>query len=186
VNVLRQFTHNETNNLKCEIHFQTNETHPPDFNNNIIPEIGTIFDICPPMGTLLPQQESLFQKSPSSPGRILVVDDEPAVLFAYQKLIQAEGYEVDACEGLHEALVFLDTCSYIAVITDIRLSGSENTGGMQVLHATRRQQPHAKIIVVTGFGSNDVEQSIKSLGSSYYFEKPVKPSLIMELLKSST
>jgi DNA-binding NtrC family response regulator len=137
------------------------------------------------MATLPPQPAFSNVKTSSSPGRILVVDDEPAVLFAYQKLIQAEGFDVDACEGLLEALILLGTFSYSAVITDIRLSGSENTGGMQVLDATRRQQPHAKIIVVTGFGSNDVERSILALGSSYYFEKPVKPSLIMELLKAS-
>ena len=115
--------------------------------------------------------------------RVLVVDDEPAILFAYQKLIQSEGYGIDLCDGLEEALHLIQTSRYFAVITDIRLSGSGNTGGIQLLQAMRKQQPEAKIIVVTGFGNSYVEKTLKDLGASHYFEKPVRPSLIIELLR---
>ena len=129
------------------------------------------------------EPKSLGKRLQTPSVRVLVVDDEPAILFAYQKLIQAEGYGIDLCEGLEEALNLIHTSKYFAVITDIRLSGSENTGGIQLLHAMRNQQPDAKIIVVTGFGSSYVEKTLKDLGASHYFEKPVRPSLIIELLR---
>lgn len=116
--------------------------------------------------------------------RILVVDDEPAILFAYQKLIKAEGFEIDACDGLGEALQLISSCYYFAVITDIRLSGSENTEGIELLRAVRQCQPDSKVIVVTGFGSSSLEQKLRELGASHYFEKPVKPATIIELLRS--
>jgi ActR/RegA family two-component response regulator len=47
----------------------------------------------------------------------------------------------------------------------------------------RKQQPDAKIIVVTGFGNSYIEKTLKDLGASHYFEKPVRPSLIIELLR---
>jgi two-component system response regulator (stage 0 sporulation protein F) len=127
--------------------------------------------------------KSIHIKVQPPPVRVLVVDDEPAILFAYQKLIQAEGYGIDLCEGLEEALHLIHTSTYFAVITDIRLSGSENSGGIQLLHAMRKQQPDAKIIVVTGFGNSYIEKTLKDLGASHYFEKPVRPSLIIELLR---
>jgi DNA-binding NtrC family response regulator len=105
-------------------------------------------------------------------------------LFAYKKLIHAEGYTVDACEELADALVQINTFSYFAVITDIRLSGSENTGGIDLLYALRTRQPDAKVIVITGYGDDEMKMTLAKLGSPHYFEKPVKPSLIIELLRS--
>lgn len=116
--------------------------------------------------------------------RILVVDDEPAILFAYRKLIKAEGFGIDVCDGLDEALQLISSCHYFAVITDIRLSGSENTEGIELLQAVRQQQPDSKVIVVTGFGSSILEQNLRELGASYYFEKPVKPGTIISLLRA--
>ena len=126
------------------------------------------------------------EQMPSTPraSRILVVDDEPAILFAYQKLIKAEGFAIDACEGLSEALQLINSCYYFAVITDIRLSGSENTEGIELLQAVRQLQPSSNVIVVTGFGSSSLEQNIRELGATHYFEKPVKPGTIMSLLRA--
>lgn len=117
-------------------------------------------------------------------GRVLIVDDEPAILFAYKKLIHAEGYTVDCAEELSEALLLISAFSYFAVITDIRLSGSDNTGGIDLLQALYSQQPEAKVIVVTGYGDSEMKRTLEQLGTTHYFEKPVKPSLIIELLRT--
>lgn len=76
----------------------------------------------------------------------------------------------------------IGTCSYFAIITDIRLSGTESTEGIQLLHAVREQQPDAKVIVATGIGNSDIERTLRELGASHYFEKPVKPAIILGLL----
>lgn len=116
--------------------------------------------------------------------RILVVDDEPAILFAYQKLLQSEGFMVDACEGLEKALCLIRTISYIAVITDIRLSGTESNEGIQLARMVCTQKPDTKVIVITGFGNSADKTTLKEIGVSHYFEKPAKPAAILELLKS--
>lgn len=131
-----------------------------------------------------PRQPAFEHEEIPCSTRILVVDDEPAILFAYRKLIKSEGFGIDVCDGLGEALQLINSCYYFAVITDIRLSGSENTEGIELLQAVRQQQPDSKIIVVTGFGSSSLEQNLRQLGASYYFEKPVKPGTIMSLLRS--
>ncbi len=117
--------------------------------------------------------------------RILVIDGEPAILFAYQKLIKSEGFTVDACEKIEDALGLISSHNYFAVITDIRFAESEYTDGIRLLHAVRTQQSDAKIIIVTGYGNDGIEHALKELDFSHYFEKPVKPSLIMALLKAA-
>lgn len=119
------------------------------------------------------------------PERILIVDDEPSILFAYQRLLQSEGYCVDSCGELRTALDLVQAHMYYAIITDIRLSGTENSDGVKLLCALRWCQPDAKTIVVTGFGTADSERKMKALGATHYLEKPVQPSLIIELLKAA-
>ena len=119
------------------------------------------------------------------PERILVVDDEPSILFAYQRLLRAEGYCVDSCGELGSALDLVQAHAYFAIITDIRLSGTENSDGVELLTVVRAQQPDAKTIVVTGFGDTELKRTLQDLGATFYLEKPVKPSLIIELLKAA-
>jgi DNA-binding NtrC family response regulator len=130
------------------------------------------------------QSKSLLERVPKPVLRVLVVDDEPSILFAYQKLLVAEGFTVDACGELEAALHFTNSCSYFAVITDIRLSGSGNSDGVALLRAVRSQQPLAKTVVVTGYGTSELERTLKELGATHYFEKPVRPSLILDILNA--
>lgn len=116
--------------------------------------------------------------------RVLIVDDEAAILFAYKKLIEGEGYSVDVCESLEVCMANIRSYDYCAVISDMRLAGSENTDGMKVINAIKEMHPAVKIILVTGYGDAEIEQMAYDFGASHYFEKPVQPSLILDALKS--
>ena len=118
----------------------------------------------------------------SASKRILVVDDEPAILFAYKKLLEKEGIEVDICECHCDAIKQLKSCSYFAVIADMRLEGTDNEDGLEVLRAIREEQADIKVILVTGYGCKEIEQRAIEMGASYYFEKPVSPSIVLETL----
>lgn len=115
--------------------------------------------------------------------RILIVDDEPAILFAYRKLLEREDIVVDTSESLVEALEMISTHTYFAVIADMRLAGTDNADGMQVLRSIQNIQSDAKVILITGYGNKDIEQTALDLGAAYYFEKPVIPSAILSALK---
>jgi two-component system response regulator PilR (NtrC family) len=136
--------------------------------------------------TILPTQSKLpgeTEKVPTAQ-RILIVDDEPAILFAYKRLIEREGIGVDLCECLDTAIDKIKACRYLAVIADMRLAGSDNTDGMEVLRVIREEQPYAQVILSTGYGNKDLEQTARKMGVAYYFEKPVLPSAILDVLKS--
>jgi DNA-binding NtrC family response regulator len=116
--------------------------------------------------------------------RVLIVDDEVSILFSYRKLLEREGMKVDVCESFEEAVEHIRDNDYCAVIADIRLSGSENTDGLKILHEIKKKQPDAKVILMTGYGNSDIEQMAYDLGAAHYFEKPVRPSVILDTLKS--
>ena len=117
--------------------------------------------------------------------RILIVDDEVATLFAYKKLIEKEGIGVDVCESLDEAIVQIKTRPYYAVIADMRLAGTDNTDGLKILHFVREMRLDTKVIIVTGYGNKEIEQTALAMGATYYFEKPVLPSTILDVLNTT-
>src|SRR6185369_13334257 len=117
--------------------------------------------------------------------RILIVDDEVATLFAYKKLIEKEGIGVDVCESLDEAIVQIKTRPYYAVIADMRLAGTDNADGLKILHFVREMRLDTKVIIVTGYGNKEIEQTALAMGATYYFEKPVLPSTILGVLNTT-
>lgn len=120
---------------------------------------------------------------PTTPQRILIVDDEPAILFAYRKLIEREGIEVDISESLVEAMEMIRVCPYFAIIADMRLAGTDNEDGLEILRTIQEVRPGTMVILATGYGNSETERKALALGASHYFEKPVMPAAILAALK---
>ena len=136
------------------------------------------------MSSLLPPSNSHLLTG-NLPGviRVLVVDDEPAVLFAYRKLIEKEGMTVDISANLEDAVRNVRRYDYLAVIADLRLAGIDNSDGLEILRVVQNECPGTKTILTTGYGSNDIEKTARNLGVSHYFKKPVQPSDILRVLR---
>lgn len=115
--------------------------------------------------------------------RILVVDDEAAILFAYRRMAERNGYTVDTCETLAEAVEYIKTRRYLAIITDLRLTGTDTAEGFDVLACVRDHQPHARVIVITGYGEEQDTRAARALNAAFYFKKPLEPSVILEALR---
>lgn len=116
--------------------------------------------------------------------RILIIDDEEAILFSYGKLLQNALVEVDTCDTAEAALRLISENSYDAVITDLRLSHSESREGLDVLTYIRKHKPETPTIFLTGYGSDEIREQILSLGAHDYFDKPVPISEIADCLKT--
>lgn len=115
--------------------------------------------------------------------RILVVDDEQAVLFAYRKLIEKDGMSVDISANFEDAVRQIRARRYLAVIADMRLAGTDNGDGLEILRIVRAERPETKTILATGYGDSEIEKTARALGVSYYFNKPVPPADILGALR---
>ena len=70
--------------------------------------------------------------------RILVVDDEKAMLLAVRGVLGREGYQVETASSGEAALPLIETGNFHVVITDLSLKG---LNGMQVLEYARKITP---------------------------------------------
>jgi DNA-binding response OmpR family regulator len=116
--------------------------------------------------------------------RILIVDDEPAILMAIRTYLASRMYEADVAEDLETAESLLVANDYHAVLTDLRLSRREGSEGLEIIRFVRENLPSAKTILITAYGSPRVEAEAKALGVDLYVQKPIALAELERLLRT--
>ena len=111
--------------------------------------------------------------------KMLIIDDETAVLDATADYLTAHGYDVDTAEEREEAEALLLNVPYSLVIADMRLTGTHGREGLEVIRIVRDQQPDCRMIVVTGLGSRDLRDESMRSGADAFLTKPVPLSDIL-------
>jgi DNA-binding response OmpR family regulator len=111
---------------------------------------------------------------------ILVVDDDKSILRTFARILQKNGYEIDAVETGKEALEKADAKKYDLALLDIRLPDMEGT---ELLAKMKKQLQTTIKIMITGFPS--LETGVKALdeGADAYLVKPVKPEELLMLIE---
>ncbi len=117
--------------------------------------------------------------------RILLVDDESAVLFAYKKVLQREQFKVDAIDSMAGTFELLEINSYDVAILDLRLGGELSEEGFELLSHIKQKYPETIIIMITAHGNQEVRDKAFRLGADHYFEKPISTNRIREALAAS-
>jgi two-component system NtrC family sensor kinase len=86
---------------------------------------------------------------PSSPARVLVVDDEPGIAELMQDLLQAHGHAVTTAASGAEALRCLQADSYDLIVSDLRMPDID---GAALWRAVQSQHPALarRMLFVTG------------------------------------
>jgi DNA-binding response OmpR family regulator len=113
---------------------------------------------------------------------ILVVDDEPAVLFSMREYFALLGYSVDCAKDASEASCLLGKNAYTFVIADLRLNRSEE--GLDVIRMARDRSPNAKLVLLTAYGSPQLEAKATGLGVNVCLYKPQPLNHLADVLRS--
>jgi CheY-like chemotaxis protein len=116
----------------------------------------------------------------SPPHRLLIVDDEEAILFALGDFLTRKGYEIDRASHREQAATLLAAGNYALVIVDLRLGVNEPRGGLEVLRRLRERQPETPAILLTAYGSAEVEAALAGLGPVRLLWKPQPLALILQ------
>jgi DNA-binding NtrC family response regulator len=101
--------------------------------------------------------------------RVLVVDDEKAMLLALRGLLSKEGYQVETAASGEEAIRRIETGSFHLVITDLSMNG---VSGMEVLERARAFDPDLAVVMITAHGSEKAAVQAMKLGAVDYLPKP--------------
>jgi DNA-binding response OmpR family regulator len=102
--------------------------------------------------------------------KVLIADDDFEMRSLLSGELQEEGYLVcQACDG-QETLDCLPLFRPDLVITDLRMPD----GGIRLVGRLKTAAPNTPIIVMTAFGSADIEAQVYQSGATAYISKPFR------------
>jgi len=117
---------------------------------------------------------------------LLIADDETTICFALDDYFTLRGFRVDCVQRIEDAFELLKSQNYAAAIVDLRLAGTDNFDGLRLLRKIKDISPETRCVVLTAFGSPEVEEEALKSGADAFLQKP-KPlselaDVIFELL----
>jgi DNA-binding NtrC family response regulator len=118
-------------------------------------------------------------EQPPAKHALLLVDDEPEILFSLKGLLRRE-FELYTAESGEEALKILEEHPIHVVMTDQRMPGMT---GVELMGRVRTEHPEAIRIVFTGYADiKAVIEAINNGGLFRYITKPWDPDDLIETL----
>lgn len=115
--------------------------------------------------------------------RILLAEDERSLSRAVSALLEKNNYSVDAVYDGEEALAFLDSGNYDALILDIMMPKLD---GLEVLRRLRQQGDPIPVLMLTA--KSEVEDKVTGLdtGANDYLTKPFSTAELMARIRAMT
>jgi CheY-like chemotaxis protein len=119
-----------------------------------------------------------------APKHILIVDDEPLILFSWAVVLRQEGYRVSTVDDGYQALdrvqgAFAPLDPVDLVLTDLRMPGMD---GLELAQRLRAGNASLPILAITAWGDQGVREKFLALGCRGYLEKPVEPGSLIEIV----
>lgn len=115
-------------------------------------------------------------------GRILVVDDDPQVLSAFEQILGEQDYEVIVGRRGEEAIAHVEASAPDLVIMDVRMPG---IGGLQAFKEIRQRDARLPVIMMTGYSTTQTAIEATKLGAFDYHLKPVDPEGLLRTVASA-
>ena len=134
-------------------------------------------------GAPRPKFRTISSAPPPNPkGRVLVVDDEPALVRVYKRTLHAAGYSVDAAGDGREAAERLKSNDYDTIVSDITMPGMD---GLELLRTVRQRDLDVPVVLVTG--DPNIATAVRALeyGAYRYLAKPFELDHLKEVVDSA-
>ncbi len=114
--------------------------------------------------------------------KILVVDDEESIVWAFRKLVEPMGHGFLSAATAEKGIELARAEQPELVFMDVKLPGMD---GLTALAEVRRVAPRAKYVVVTAHGTLDTAVKAVKAGAAEYLTKPVDLERVRALIETA-
>lgn len=115
--------------------------------------------------------------------RLLVVDGEESICFSMAEYFTMHGYHVDIAQELEEAERQVEAVVYDVVIQDLRLGPALKPDGLEMIKFIRRRNSQTRIIILTAYGSPEMEKEALQYGADAFLRKPKPLSHVAQVIQ---
>jgi DNA-binding response OmpR family regulator len=131
---------------------------------------------------LMPAKTASPINSVKPSGRILVVEDDPAVQKALRRLFETEGYVVETQSDGRAALDSFQSLAPAAVVLDLRLP---KVSGRDVCKEIKALAPTLPIVVLSAASDVSDKVLLLELGADDYVTKPFSPRELLARVRAA-
>lgn len=115
--------------------------------------------------------------------RVMLVDDEESVRLSWNRYLSQQGFDVTTAADGANAISKLQSEPVDVVVSDLRMPGVD---GVQLLQWIHDERPATQFILLTGFGTEEVEKKVRELGAFDYLNKPISPDALAAVVTAAT
>lgn len=115
-------------------------------------------------------------------GRVLVIDDEPAVRDALRQVIEYEGLEVQLAGSGAEGLLLFPEFRPHVVVLDVKMAGLD---GLEVLSQLKASDAGAAVVMISGHGTIAHAVQATQRGAFDFLEKPLDSDRLIVTLRNA-
>ncbi len=120
---------------------------------------------------------------PTTPARILVVDDDPAVRFTLCEALEDAGFVTEAASDGREALArCLQGAPLDLVVTDLVMPGG---GGLALIAALREAAPALPVVAITAMVDGRHTAQALAAGARECLAKPFEPAHVVRAARAA-
>ena len=112
------------------------------------------------------------------PTKVLVVDDDEKILFAFREVLKKDGYKSIVAKNGEEALEKMSTEEPGIVFMDITMPRLD---GLEALKRIKEKNQSTPVIIITGYGTMQTAIKAMQLGAFEYLTKPLDVEKIREV-----
>jgi two-component system response regulator HydG len=108
--------------------------------------------------------------------KVLVIDDEAIIRVSCKRTLASEGFHVSLASSCREGLELLDNESFDLLLLDLKMPDMD---GIELLPVIRSRWPEIKVIVISGYATDQTAEDTAKLGAHKFLGKPFTPEALI-------
>jgi len=115
--------------------------------------------------------------------KILIIDDDIDLCLLLSRFLTKNGFETESAHSGEKGIAAYKRQRFDVVICDYRLGDMD---GIKLISALKEADPHATIVVITGYSDIKTAVEVIKLGAFDYITKPLIPDEVLAILNKLT
>jgi ActR/RegA family two-component response regulator len=113
---------------------------------------------------------------------LLIIDDEESICLSMREYFTQHGFNVDTALEIQDAENLILKKRYGVIIQDLRLGINQQPDGLDIIKLVHERHPQTRIVVLTAYGSTDLEEEVRRSGVDAFLHKPKPLSQVAQVI----
>ncbi len=117
--------------------------------------------------------------------KVLLVDDNDALLFAFKKLSMTYDFSVETANSLESALRKVSSEHYDVLISDLNMEGLTSHEGYEIIKTARRYNNTIRAYIWTAYDGEPERLEAEKIGVNRFLAKPVSFQTLLSIINEN-